>query len=1610
MSDLGNMVVRLRADLAEYKQDMAGGAAVAVQTGAKIEGAMQGAATRAEQSAAIVARSSERLAGSMNRAVESTGALNRQFDGLLRTLGGIGLGLTISEMVSLSDASTNLAARIGLVSSSAAAATQTQAALYDIAQRTRQQWEGVAQTYSYLAKAGQELGVSQEKILRVTENTSKAIALSGGAAEATQAALVQFSQGLASGTLRGEELNSVLEQAPRLAQALADGLGVSIGELRKLGEEGKLVPAQLLDALDKAGKQLSAEFASMPLTVEQSFTQLQNALMKRISDMNEASGVFRKLADGVSFLAMNLDYVTAALTGLTAAKAADWALNAASSFARKADAAMLSAAATRQETTATLLAIEAEVARTAARTADMTATSAAIGVARAEQTARLASANASLQAAEATLAAATAAGALSGALRLVREADLQATAATAARSAALAELAVLGQQQVRVNLEVAAATEANAAAQRSLATAQAAGAGGAGIAARALGLLGGPLGAVVTVLGLGVTAWEIYSARQRDAAREAADSSGKQAAVSVQTTQQIIDDLNKQIAKYRERNEVRDGTPAADTARLVDQKQRLADLHTRNAAITPEQRAANPYNPDLLDEARLENAIVEAETAMRAERVRKLQAENEKFDQQLKGINENYEKYITTQKGLLAEGAISLSTYVDRVKVAYDKWAGGSKDAETANKAFQNMLGGQMASIEQQSKLREDTLKRELANIDRLRKTGQITESEALQSSYDARETALQGEIAQAKQLEDLAAGKKELAAREKYHGERVRLEAELAALDQERVNALKDQTEQLYRAQADSDQKTLMGIEQRIVAVKDETLLYGRLPSVIESVTIARLQERREAIAMLDPMSDQLKALDAEIDARKRLQEALSAKETTEARYDLAKKTEEEWKRLSNELGQGLTDSLFRAFESGKDFGRTFLDGLKNLAKTTLLRIPIQYVQNGILSAFGLGGGSGGAGGAIQSAADLYGMVDKIKTGYGLVSAWLGGGGSAATGATFGGTGFLAGGLFGAGTGASIYGAGAAGVAYGANAGLSLYGAGTALSLSGSTAGLGAMAGSAGASAGGIGAGISGAMAAVPVAGWVAAGMAAADALFAKGWDYKKVDMNTLGKVYGAATFGADSLLRSVGVSDRLANVLSGASTITALFGRKKPEVQAAGIVGDFTADGFSGQQFVDWKAKGGLFRSDKKWTDYSALDDQQSAVFGGAAKGSLAFYENLDKLAGGAGLQDRLGSFRYSVRADLRSQDQVDQLLKDMSNSMGSQLLPQLEALRQGEESVSDAAQRLTDVYTSTNTVASVLGKTTEQAFGGVGLATAKLRQNLVDLGGGLDTFNAKVADYYAGYFSDEEKITRLRSQLSDSFKDLGLAMPETRAGFRALVESLDLSTDNGQQLFVAMMNLAPSFGQVADAAAAAEAATKAFGDQVKQFQDQLLLGNLSTLTPEQQYAEAKRRYDETSAKAMGGDADARSQWSQIAQAFLEASRAYYASGGQYTDDFNKVQGFRPDGSHANGLAYVPFDGYMAELHKGERVLTREENARFSKPADWSGFGRGGAPAMTAEIKALRAEVQALREDNRQLAAARMQQAQDNHQEAVTVAGRQSRRLDDISNNIKP
>lgn len=216
--------------------------------------------------------------------------------------GAIG-AVAVQQFFRMADAATNIGSRLRLVTQNSQELADTQEKLFQIAQNGRTSFEGLVQTYSQIALASKELGISQQRLLGVTETISKAVALSGSSKAASQAALVQLSQGLASGTLRGEELNSVLEQTPALAQAIADGLGVSRGELRALGQAGEITAEQVILALEKMKDRVNADFQKVAITVAGSMTQLENSVLKAIGQLDSATGTSKNLAEAISSIA-----------------------------------------------------------------------------------------------------------------------------------------------------------------------------------------------------------------------------------------------------------------------------------------------------------------------------------------------------------------------------------------------------------------------------------------------------------------------------------------------------------------------------------------------------------------------------------------------------------------------------------------------------------------------------------------------------------------------------------------------------------------------------------------------------------------------------------------------------------------------------------------------------------------------------------------------------------------------------------------------------------------------------------------------------------------------------------------------------------------------------------------------------------------------------------------------------------------------------------------------------------------------------------------------------------------------------------------------------------
>lgn len=218
-------------------------------------------------------------------------------------------GGKVLEIVQIADAWNMMSARLKLATAGQREFSTAQQELFAIAQRIGVPIQETATLYGKLQQAVRMLGGEQKDALTITESISQALRLSGASATEAQSSLLQFGQALASGVLRGEEFNSVVENSPRLAQALADGLNVPIGRLRKLAEEGRLTADVVVNALLSQKDKLAAEYAQLPQTVSQAFERLRNAFGQWINKVDESTGITKKLAEALTWLATNLDTV-----------------------------------------------------------------------------------------------------------------------------------------------------------------------------------------------------------------------------------------------------------------------------------------------------------------------------------------------------------------------------------------------------------------------------------------------------------------------------------------------------------------------------------------------------------------------------------------------------------------------------------------------------------------------------------------------------------------------------------------------------------------------------------------------------------------------------------------------------------------------------------------------------------------------------------------------------------------------------------------------------------------------------------------------------------------------------------------------------------------------------------------------------------------------------------------------------------------------------------------------------------------------------------------------------------------------------------------------------
>jgi len=233
-----------------------------------------------------------------------------------RTLGLIGGAVIIRGLIGISDAFIGLRNRLRTVTATVAQTNVVLEELFAISNRSRADFEATAETFARLAASARTLGFNQKDLLSVTESLNQAIVLSGATAREAQTALIQLSQAFARGVLRGDELRSVLEQLPAVADVIAKQMGVTRFELARLGEQGKITATIIVEAFIAAREELGEKFGRTVPTIGQAFTVFRNRLVETVGAINDATGASEGLANGIITMGANLDILVRAVAAL----------------------------------------------------------------------------------------------------------------------------------------------------------------------------------------------------------------------------------------------------------------------------------------------------------------------------------------------------------------------------------------------------------------------------------------------------------------------------------------------------------------------------------------------------------------------------------------------------------------------------------------------------------------------------------------------------------------------------------------------------------------------------------------------------------------------------------------------------------------------------------------------------------------------------------------------------------------------------------------------------------------------------------------------------------------------------------------------------------------------------------------------------------------------------------------------------------------------------------------------------------------------------------------------------------------------------------------------
>lgn len=241
---------------------------------------------------------------SMDKAKKSFDLTSLSITKLAGAVGGVYM---VKQLMTIADTYTLMDNKLKLVTGSASELKYVQEGLYQQSLRSFSSYESSVDLYSRFAKATETLGTSQGELLRITETLNKAMIISGATQEESKNAIIQLSQGMASGVLRGEEFNSIMENGSRIAKMLADYLHTDVGGLRAMAMEGKITSETMIKAFAAATDTIENEFSKMQPTIDQAMTNLKTVFGRLLSDSNKSAEGTKSVAEEIMKLADTIE-------------------------------------------------------------------------------------------------------------------------------------------------------------------------------------------------------------------------------------------------------------------------------------------------------------------------------------------------------------------------------------------------------------------------------------------------------------------------------------------------------------------------------------------------------------------------------------------------------------------------------------------------------------------------------------------------------------------------------------------------------------------------------------------------------------------------------------------------------------------------------------------------------------------------------------------------------------------------------------------------------------------------------------------------------------------------------------------------------------------------------------------------------------------------------------------------------------------------------------------------------------------------------------------------------------------------------------------------------